>query len=1318
MKKLIILLTAFVGVAVVTAFIAPKVIDWERYKDEIVSHLSTALGHTISVDGAMYLSIFPYPAFSLAGVRVSNVEGSTESDMLRLKRLDVQVSLLPLFSGKVYVDKIVLIEPDILLEMFPDGETNWQKLISSESPADIGTVPRSPKMSLKDMRIVKGSLSFLDAEKGRLEEVEEISLSVFASTLNGPYKFSGTAKYKNLLVEAASGIAEALGDEQIGVSGTFYLNGLKVSVTARGDTVGAHRIGGKVSLDGATVPEEFLQIVEKVVPISTNISSEFQLFGKSSFSYTDGTLQITSANVRFGNIAATGSARLSLTVPVNLDANISLTRINLDTFLPPRLVSSDSKSVQVEEREEPFFISKMDWPSTIFPDQISGTLNIAVDALLYRSQAIRELEIQIALESTGIHVNELSGLFPGGTDITLFGSLTPKDETVNFAGQVSGASDNFRRFLEWLGVDVTKIPADRLRRVSISSIVDGTHKSGTITDIDLHFDTSRLVGGIAYAMNGGKPGFGIGLYLDQLNLDAYFPDLNARSESSTNGLIGEPNNEGFASVDDGLSKLITLRHWFPFDADFEIELKNLIAGGGPINGLALDGLLQKDTLKIHQAKVADFSGAMAEFSGLVSGLDSDPLLNGGLQFTINKKGPLARVIPALNYVPEHFFKGPISINTKVEGSDDALGMEGMLAVQDSIIEFNGVISDPFGGPEFSISSNWSTADLGSFVEVATNGQGLERLNKFHLNLPLSVDYKFVGDFSEFDLESKIEFNEATLILEGSFTDGARLKFSSEFWHADLQSFLAATIKEQNRFELMPSGPIQGKVDVEGPFDQLKLHGTSKFLDLAIVLKGEVEGLPMGNSYNTDVSISHPNLNKLLEQFGMLSNSKSVELPLSLSATLHIHPDKWLVPDLTLELAQSKIFGAVKIDPLGIQPSAVVELKADRLLVDDFMGLFGVLVADHPNPGPSNKPSGVLGDIGGDVPKLTENPIVTEWMGILDAEFKINANLVKISQYDFEEVYVDASAQNGVFTVREAVGSAFGGEFRANGIFELGAVPGLGVSIKLEGLDLKEILSRTVDNDKLTGEINMEVAINGNGRHGQELISSLNGGIQIENIGDGEISGLNLRRFSDQIGNLNDIGDFVRLAEISFEQGSTTFTDLSGSFSIENGQLTTEDFSLVADGGAGELVGTLDLAALQQNFILTFKLTEHPDLPKFKMLFQGAIDAPTLTFETSEIEQYFLTRGLESVIREATSGSGPNIVREVLGIANDSDELEELSDDVRGIANALIEELINSDGSEGSGEERSSNIPSSTETDQIQGQKPDPFTDLMQRLLSD
>ena len=121
---------------------------------------------------------------------------------------------------------------------------------------------------------------------------------------------------------------------------------------------------------------------------------------------------------------------------------------------------------------------------------------------------------------------------------------------------------------------------------------------------------------------------------------------------------------------------------------------------------------------------------------------------------------------------------------------------------------------------------------------------------------------------------------------------------------------------------------------------------------------------------------------------------------------------------------------------------------------------------------------------------------------------------------------------------------------------------------------------------------------------------------------------------------------------------------------------------------------------------------------FKMLFQGAIDAPTLTFETSEIEQYFLTRGLESVIREATSGSGPNIVREVLGIANDSDELEELSDDVRGIANALIEELINSDGSEGSGEERSSNIPSSTETDQIQGQKPDPFTDLMQRLLSD
>ena len=59
-----------------------------------------------------------------------------------------------------------------------------------------------------------------------------------------------------------------------------------------------------------------------------------------------------------------------------------------------------------------------------------------------------------------------------------------------------------------------------------------------------------------------------------------------------------------------------------------------------------------------------------------------------------------------------------------------------------------------------------------------------------------------------------------------------------------------------------------------------------------------------------------------------------------------------------------------------------------------MGLFGVLVADHPNPGPSNKRSGGLGDSGGDVPKLTENPIVTEWMGILDAECKIKITTTK------------------------------------------------------------------------------------------------------------------------------------------------------------------------------------------------------------------------------------------------------------------------------------------------------------------------------------
>ena len=58
--------------------------------------------------------------------------------------------------------------------------------------------------------------------------------------------------------------------------------------------------------------------------------------------------------------------------------------------------------------------------------------------------------------------------------------------------------------------------------LTASSAVKASADNVTVTDLDIAVDTMRVRGGVAVALR-ERPGFGIGLSLDKVNLDAYMP---------------------------------------------------------------------------------------------------------------------------------------------------------------------------------------------------------------------------------------------------------------------------------------------------------------------------------------------------------------------------------------------------------------------------------------------------------------------------------------------------------------------------------------------------------------------------------------------------------------------------------------------------------------------------------------------------------------------------------------------------------------------------------------------------------------------------
>jgi len=59
-------------------------------------------------------------------VTLANVPGGRAAVMVEVGDIDLSVKLLPLFTGHIALDKIMLDQPTIALEVDKDGNPNWK----------------------------------------------------------------------------------------------------------------------------------------------------------------------------------------------------------------------------------------------------------------------------------------------------------------------------------------------------------------------------------------------------------------------------------------------------------------------------------------------------------------------------------------------------------------------------------------------------------------------------------------------------------------------------------------------------------------------------------------------------------------------------------------------------------------------------------------------------------------------------------------------------------------------------------------------------------------------------------------------------------------------------------------------------------------------------------------------------------------------------------------------------------------------------------------------------------------------------------------
>ena len=82
MKKIVLVLVGLAALIFLGVLLAPRLIDWNRYKPEISQAVYDATGRELTIGGDIELSILPNLAFTLSDVTLANIHPRTRKAVL------------------------------------------------------------------------------------------------------------------------------------------------------------------------------------------------------------------------------------------------------------------------------------------------------------------------------------------------------------------------------------------------------------------------------------------------------------------------------------------------------------------------------------------------------------------------------------------------------------------------------------------------------------------------------------------------------------------------------------------------------------------------------------------------------------------------------------------------------------------------------------------------------------------------------------------------------------------------------------------------------------------------------------------------------------------------------------------------------------------------------------------------------------------------------------------------------------------------------------------------------------------------------------
>lgn len=170
--------------------LAVLLFPWDRLRGPLNQHVSEATGRRFEITRKLDVQLGWTTRVVADGVTFANPAWAREPYLVKAERAEVDIELWPLLSGQVVLPRVRLMQPEIGLQLEPDGRRTWAL---GRDTADTGTVPR-----IGVLLVDQGRLRFtgLDTDIATDFAIDEQATPQASATPVLPLSFKATGRWK------------------------------------------------------------------------------------------------------------------------------------------------------------------------------------------------------------------------------------------------------------------------------------------------------------------------------------------------------------------------------------------------------------------------------------------------------------------------------------------------------------------------------------------------------------------------------------------------------------------------------------------------------------------------------------------------------------------------------------------------------------------------------------------------------------------------------------------------------------------------------------------------------------------------------------------------------------------------------------------------------------------------------------------------------------------------------------------------------------------------------------------------------------------